>query len=78
MLVGGLFTSEACLGMCAFLLIIIFGHCLDAFGSATSGMRDYALANLFCVLLVYVIAKRDDRLTLDHLWTRNGRSATGA
>ena len=49
LLVGGLFTSEACLGMCAFLLIIIFGHCLDAFGSATSGMRDYALANLFCV-----------------------------
>lgn len=78
LLVGGLFTSEACLGMCAFLLIIIFGHCLDDFGSATSGMRDYALANLFCVLLVYVIAKRDDRLTLDHLWTRNGRSATGA
>ena len=55
------------LGCATFLLIVIFGHCLDAFGSATSGMRDYALANLFCVLLVYVIAKRDDRLTLDHL-----------
>lgn len=78
LLVAGLFTSETCLGMCAFLLIIIFGHCLNDFGSATSGMRDYALANLFCVLLVYVVSKPDDQLALDHLWTRNRRSATGA
>jgi uncharacterized membrane protein YphA (DoxX/SURF4 family) len=74
LLVAGLFTSEACLGMCAFLLVVIFGHCLNDFGGATSGMRDYALSNLLRVLIVYVTAKRDDRFALDRLRTREGRS----
>jgi len=78
LLVAGFVTSEACLGMCGFLLIVIFGHCLDDFGCATSGMRDYALANLLCVLLVYATAKRDDQLALDYLWTRDARSTTSA
>lgn len=67
LLVAGLFTSEACLGMCGFLLIIVFGHSLDGLGGATSGMRDYALANLLCVLIVYAITERDDQISLDHL-----------
>jgi hypothetical protein len=56
--------------MSAFLLIIIFGHCVDALGGATSEMRDYALANLLCVLIVYATVEQDDQISLDHLRRR--------
>jgi uncharacterized membrane protein YphA (DoxX/SURF4 family) len=78
LLIAGLFTSETCLAMCGFLLIIIFGHCLDDLGNATSGMRDYALANLLCVLIVYATTEQTDRLGLDRLSTGERTSTTGA